>query len=97
MYYCRCKGNVILELQDADAAMKLSSYLARYHKETSRVSHNELYIEVFQRDVSRNALQAPNTAVYQIVGGDPSHGGIVVNTTKVNLGKWTTCPVFVLS
>ncbi|KAJ1675383.1 hypothetical protein EV182_001374 [Spiromyces aspiralis] len=79
----RCQGNIILELEDTDAVKKLTNFLNRYRSQAeSNRKFDELYIQVFGRDVTSFTFQHPATAFYQVASGDPARGGIAVNTTK---------------
>ncbi|KAJ1918082.1 hypothetical protein H4219_002803 [Mycoemilia scoparia] len=95
----RCRGNVILELDNSDAVKELIQFLKK-HRTGSKSTvasdkndistrgegggirdwENELYIKVICNPTDEGLSN--DTAIYQITGGDPGHGGLLVNSTK---------------
>ncbi|KAJ1955501.1 hypothetical protein EC988_001847 [Linderina pennispora] len=70
----RCKGNVVLELEDGEAARTLIAAVRRRRLETGGQGlDHRLFAKI---------IDGSNSLVLQVTGGDPAKGGLAIDTLK---------------
>ncbi|KAJ1939968.1 hypothetical protein FBU59_003950 [Linderina macrospora] len=76
----RCKGNVVLELEDGEAARSLIAAVRRRRLETGSQSlDHRLFAKIADGEES---------LVFQVTGGDPAKGGLAIDTLKdISVGQ----------
>ncbi|KAJ2856399.1 hypothetical protein GGI22_003826 [Coemansia erecta] len=79
----RCKGNVILELENGDAAHSLIASVRRKRAEMldSSGEDNRLFAKITSED-SSSASKPLHPVVFQVTGGDPAKGGLALDTLR---------------
>ncbi|KAJ2539444.1 hypothetical protein EV175_006342, partial [Coemansia sp. RSA 1933] len=77
----RCKGNVILELENGDAAHSLIASIRKRREEMPGADSRDhrLFAKISQ--VAGDAL-ALHPVVVQVTGGDPAKGGLALDTLR---------------
>ncbi|KAF9200285.1 hypothetical protein BGZ49_009496 [Haplosporangium sp. Z 27] len=89
MQITRCRGNIILELDESNATRLLLDRL----KSTTLTKDKEYFLATGEliestqdQDVNIDMLKA---TVYKIIGGDPSKGNMAVDTVHdLSVGQW---------
>ncbi|KAJ2656460.1 hypothetical protein IWW48_005023 [Coemansia sp. RSA 1200] len=85
----RCKGNVVLELENGDAAHSLIASVRRQRMESpekAREKDTRLFAKIMASSCASDGT-ATNTqesvaAVFEVTGGDPAKGGLALDTLK---------------
>ncbi|KAJ2211433.1 hypothetical protein EV179_005475 [Coemansia sp. RSA 487] len=84
----RCKGNVILELENGDAAHSLIASVRKRHTEMTKDTGGEsrLFAKIIPADYSGNTSagtsESRQPVVFQVTGGDPAKGGLALDTLR---------------
>ncbi|KAJ2004490.1 hypothetical protein H4R26_002472 [Coemansia thaxteri] len=83
----RCKGNVVLQVENGDAAHSLISSARRPRMDATEASSDDsrLYARIsLSREAAELPLLAPGSesVVFQVTGGDPRKGGLAIDTLR---------------
>ncbi|KAJ1801098.1 hypothetical protein LPJ59_000557 [Coemansia sp. RSA 2399] len=80
----RCKGNVILELENGDAAHSLIASMRRKRTEmpNSAGEDNRLFAKITPEDNPSASKPPQPVVVFQVTGGNPAKGGLAIDTLR---------------
>ncbi|KAJ1962604.1 hypothetical protein GGI12_002555 [Dipsacomyces acuminosporus] len=78
----RAKGNVVLDLENGDAARALIASIRKKRQETGDVGMDDRLFARITNSSSPASTGEPLSAVFQVTGGDPAKGGLAVDTLK---------------
>ncbi|KAF9157505.1 hypothetical protein BGX21_003894 [Mortierella sp. AD011] len=89
MQITRCRGNIILELDESNATRLLLDRL----KTTTLTKDKEYFLATSESIESTQSqdvnIDMSKATVYKITGGDPSKGNMAVDTVNdLNVGQW---------
>ncbi|KAF9110095.1 hypothetical protein BGX27_006775 [Mortierella sp. AM989] len=89
MQITRCRGNIILELDESNATRLLLDQL----KSTTLTKDKEYFLATSESVIPTQSqdvnVDMSKATVYKITGGDPSKGNMAVDTVHdLNVGQW---------
>ncbi|KAJ2778652.1 hypothetical protein H4R18_004466 [Coemansia javaensis] len=81
----RCRGNVVLELEDGDSAHSLIAALRRRQRpadDDDGGGDGQLYARIMRTRGEHGPLVDPGSAVLRVTGGSPAKGGLALDTLR---------------
>ncbi|KAJ2718678.1 hypothetical protein GGI07_005648 [Coemansia sp. Benny D115] len=80
----RCKGNVLLDVENGEAARALISIVRKHRTDTHKAGvDNRLFARISKtKEGVAHECSTTDSAIFQVTGGDPAKGGLAIDTLR---------------